>query len=49
MDVALERVTYRFRQPIATAYGTLTERDVLVLRLRDADGNEGLGEAAPLG
>jgi o-succinylbenzoate synthase len=48
MDVELERVTYRFRQPIATAYGTLTERDVLVLRLRDDAGNEGLGEAAPL-
>jgi L-alanine-DL-glutamate epimerase-like enolase superfamily enzyme len=48
MDVALERVTYRFRQPIATAYGTLTERELLVLRLRDEDGHEGLGEAAPL-
>jgi L-alanine-DL-glutamate epimerase-like enolase superfamily enzyme len=48
MDFELERVTYRFRQPIATAYGTLTDRDVLVLRLRDDDGNEGLGEAAPL-
>jgi len=48
MNVELERVTYRFRQPITTAYGTLTERDVLVLRLRDDDGNEGLGEAAPL-
>ncbi len=48
MDVELERVSFRFRQPIATAYGTLTERAVLVLRLRDEDGNEGLGEAAPL-
>jgi len=48
MDVELERVTYRFRQPITTAYGTLSERDVLVLRLRDEDGHEGLGEAAPL-
>ena len=48
MDVELERVTYRFRRPITTAYGTLTERDVLVLRLRDEHGNEGLGEAAPL-
>jgi o-succinylbenzoate synthase len=48
MDVALERVTYRFRHPITTAYGTLTEREVLVLRLRDEHGNEGLGEAAPL-
>jgi o-succinylbenzoate synthase len=48
MDVALERVTYRFRQPLTTAYSTLTDRAVLVLRLRDADGNEGLGEAAPL-
>jgi o-succinylbenzoate synthase len=48
MDAELERATYRFRHPVATAYGTLTEREVLVLRLRDEDGNEGLGEAAPL-
>jgi o-succinylbenzoate synthase len=48
MDVELERVTYRFRRPVTTAHGTLTEREVLVLRLRDEDGNEGLGEAAPL-
>jgi o-succinylbenzoate synthase len=48
MEVELERVTYRFRRPMATAYGTLTERAVLVLRLRDEAGNEGLGEAAPL-
>jgi o-succinylbenzoate synthase len=48
MEVELERVTYRFRRPITTAYGTLTERAVLVLRLRDEAGNEGLGEAAPL-
>ena len=48
MDGELRRITYRFRRPITTAYGTLTEREVLVLRLWDEDGNEGLGEAAPL-
>ena len=48
MEVELERVTYRFRRPMTTAYGTLTERAVLVLRLRDEAGNQGLGEAAPL-
>src|SRR5207244_2002416 len=48
IEAELERVTYRFRRPVTTAYGTLTEREVLVLRLRDEDGNEGVGEAAPL-
>ena len=48
MDAQLARVTYRFRRPITTAYGELTERDVLVLRLRDPAGHEGIGEAAPL-
>lgn len=48
MEVELERVTYRFCRPMTTAYGTLTEREVLVLRLRDDAGNEGWGEAAPL-
>jgi L-Ala-D/L-Glu epimerase len=48
MDAELRRVTFRFRRPITTAYGTLTERVVVVLRLRDEAGHEGLGEAAPL-
>ena len=48
MRVAIERVALRFRAPLVTSYGTLRERDLLLLRLRTADGLEGLGEAAPL-
>ena len=48
MTSELERCSYRFREPITTAYGTLRERELLVLRLRDEHGNEGVGEAAPL-
>jgi o-succinylbenzoate synthase len=47
-DFDVEAATYRFRTPIATAYGTLHEREVLVLQLRDERGIQGLGEAAPL-
>jgi len=37
----------RFRQPVRTALGEFRERDVVLLRLRDADGATGWGEAAP--
>ena len=48
MEVELERRSYRFREPLETSYGAIAERDLLVLRLRGADGIEGVGEAAPL-
>lgn len=48
MEVSVEPVSYRFREPLRTAFGTLATREVLVLRLRDGDGVEGVGEAAPL-
>lgn len=48
MEVSVEPVSYRFREPLRTAFGTLDTRDVLLLRLRGADGVEGVGEAAPL-
>src|SRR5438552_2240492 len=47
MDGTLERITYRFRRPVMTAYGTLEQRDLLRLRL-ETDGATGIGEAAPL-
>jgi L-alanine-DL-glutamate epimerase-like enolase superfamily enzyme len=48
ISVELESVSYRFRRPVVTAYGTLEQREVLRLRLvRDGD-TVGLGEAAPL-
>jgi L-alanine-DL-glutamate epimerase-like enolase superfamily enzyme len=43
MKLEIERVSYRFREPVQTAFGTLIERSVLLVRAGD-----GLGEAAPL-
>jgi o-succinylbenzoate synthase len=47
-DFDVETVTYRFRASITTAHGTLHQREVLVLQLRDERGIQGIGEAAPL-
>jgi L-Ala-D/L-Glu epimerase len=48
MDVAIERRVLRFARPLRASYGELRERELLVLRIRGADGVEGRGEAAPL-
>ncbi|MCW2979721.1 MAG: hypothetical protein JWO14_1448 [Solirubrobacterales bacterium] len=37
-----------FKEPYVTARGSLTQREIVLLRIRDADGFEGLGEAVPL-
>ncbi len=37
-----------FREPYVTARGELTRREMVLLRVRDDDGVEGLGEAVPL-
>jgi muconate cycloisomerase len=37
-----------FREPYVTARGTLTRREMVLLRLRDENGLVGLGEAVPL-
>lgn len=37
-----------FRAPYVTARGTLRRRKMVLLRLRDEEGREGLGEAVPL-
>lgn len=37
-----------FKEPYVTARGRLTRREMVLLRIRDADGFEGLGEAVPL-
>jgi L-Ala-D/L-Glu epimerase len=37
-----------FKQPYVTARGTLTRREMVLLRLRTDNGVEGLGEAVPL-
>ena len=48
MNARVEPVTLRLREPLRTAYGNVTERELLLLRIEDADGNVGWGEAAPL-
>ncbi|HKI67681.1 MAG TPA: mandelate racemase/muconate lactonizing enzyme family protein [Solirubrobacterales bacterium] len=47
---SLEVVPYAlpFREPYVTATGTLTRREMVLLRLRSDEGLEGLGEAVPL-
>lgn len=47
---AVEVVPYAlpFKQPYVTARGRLTRREMVLLRVRDEDGLEGLGEAVPL-
>lgn len=37
-----------FKEPYVTARGSLTQREMALLRVRDVDGVEGLGEAVPL-
>jgi muconate cycloisomerase len=37
-----------FKEPYVTARGRLTRREMVLLRIRDDDGIEGLGEAVPL-
>jgi o-succinylbenzoate synthase len=37
-----------FREPYVTATGSLTQREMVLLRVRDEDGLIGLGEAVPL-
>jgi L-alanine-DL-glutamate epimerase-like enolase superfamily enzyme len=46
--VTIEQRTVRLRRPIATAYGTLTSRELFELAIEWADGVRGRGEAAPL-
>lgn len=48
MDVDVATINLRFRRPVASAFGTLTERELLLLRLAGDDGIIGWGEAAPL-
>ncbi|HVV89581.1 MAG TPA: hypothetical protein VHB53_03715 [Solirubrobacterales bacterium] len=47
---AVEVVPYQlpFKEPYVTARGRLTRREMVLLRIRDEDGLEGLGEAVPL-
>ncbi|MGN6168650.1 MAG: mandelate racemase/muconate lactonizing enzyme family protein, partial [Solirubrobacteraceae bacterium] len=48
MKVSVEPVRARLRAPFAAAWGTISERELLVVRLEAGDGTVGWGEAAPL-
>jgi L-alanine-DL-glutamate epimerase-like enolase superfamily enzyme len=48
MDVDIASVKLRFARPVASAFGRLTERELLLVRLAGDDGIIGWGEAAPL-
>ncbi len=48
MRADVEPITLRLREPLRTAYGEITERTLLILRIEDAEGRVGWGEAAPL-
>ena len=48
MRVVLRRRTLRLSMPLATSYGPVHARELLILELTDEDGITGRGEAAPL-
>jgi L-Ala-D/L-Glu epimerase len=48
MNLGVSRHSLRLREPHQTSYGTLSERELLVVSLTDDDGLCGYGEAAPL-
>jgi len=48
LELAVCRYALPLRRPLVTAVGTHTAREGYVVRLRQADGTTGFGEAAPL-
>ncbi|MGI8622091.1 MAG: mandelate racemase/muconate lactonizing enzyme family protein, partial [Solirubrobacteraceae bacterium] len=48
MRLAVEPVRLTLRRPLVSAWGELSERELLLITLTDPDGLEGRGEAAPL-
>jgi L-alanine-DL-glutamate epimerase-like enolase superfamily enzyme len=46
--LAIERRTLSLKRPLATSYGSLTERELVLVEVSDSDGITGYGEAAPL-
>jgi o-succinylbenzoate synthase len=46
--LAIERRTLSLKRPLATSYGSLTERELILVEVTDGDGMSGYGEAAPL-
>jgi L-alanine-DL-glutamate epimerase-like enolase superfamily enzyme len=48
MRLSAETISMPFRAPFATGHGTITDRPLVLVTLRAADGVVGYGEAAPL-
>lgn len=48
MELSFRRVRVPLRDPFVAAHGTVSDRELVVVSLRAADGLEGHGEAAPL-
>jgi L-alanine-DL-glutamate epimerase-like enolase superfamily enzyme len=48
MRLEVQHVSLALRKPLHAAWGVLTERELLVVRLHGDDGLAGVGEAAPL-
>ena len=48
MKLSVRRDTLRLREPLQSAYGTVSERVLLSVSIADAEGGDGHGEAAPL-
>ena len=48
MKLELARRTLRLAEPMSTSYGTVAERELVLVRLEGEDGIAGHGEAAPL-
>ena len=48
MNVRIERLQARLRAPFVAAWGSVTNRPLVLVALEDEDGHVGLGEAAPL-
>ncbi len=48
MELSWRRVRVPLREPFVTAHGAVSDRELILVSLRAADGLEGHGEAAPL-
>ena len=48
MNLSIEYLEARLCAPFASAWGSIRDRPLLLVRLEDSDGSVGLGEAAPL-
>ena len=48
IEVNIEKHTLRYKKPISTSHGSITERSVILLGLKDEKGTWGYGESSPL-